>query len=312
MKYKSLSYLGKTIAYQIGYTRITLLGVLLFLLISMVGILFVEYRFFCAQSQKMIALQEQYHAYLDVVKNILHQSVKNGDVQKQINYRYNHVVIKSDHDGAKINQAGVNFLVVNRQSEYLKQSMFEYFKMQQLDFLLVNIDQQEWLDYTDQVLSATLPNNRFFVKQKMKKRKKKKISNYVWPIDQQNFWLSSLFGPRKKTDGSWGFHYGIDMAAVKGTPIKAAHTGDVTQAEYVAGYGNTVVIQYNKNFKTRYAHLDSIYVYKGQKIKEGKNIGTVGDTGFVRKSGKDGSHLHFEVYKDGKQINPLYSLPVIC
>jgi len=310
MKNKSLSYWSKTIAYQVGYTHITLLGILLFLLISMVGILFAEYRFFCAQSQKMIALQEQYHTYLDVVKKILHQSVKNGDIRKQTDYDVYSMVTNSDCGGT--DQKVVNFLVVNRQSEYLKQSMFEYFRTQQLDFLLVNIDQQEWLDYTDQVLSATLPNNHFFVKQKMKKRKRKKAINYVWPIDQQNFWLSSLFGPRKKTDGSWGFHYGIDMAAIKGTPIRAAHSGNVIQAGYVAGYGNTVVIQYNKNFKTRYAHLDSICVYKGQRIKEGKNIGTVGDTGFVRKSGKDGSHLHFEVYKDGKQINPLYSLPIIC
>jgi len=72
MKHKSLLYWGKTIACQIGYTRIALSGILLFFLISMVGILLIEYRFFCAQSQKMIALQEQYHAYLDVVKKILH------------------------------------------------------------------------------------------------------------------------------------------------------------------------------------------------------------------------------------------------
>lgn len=312
MKHKSLLYWGKTITYQIGYTRITLLGALLFFLMSMVGILFVEYRFFCAQSQKMIALQEQYHTYLDVVKKILHQSVKNGDVRRPTDYNSYDVVTKSDPDDTEINQTAVDFLVVNRQREYLKQSMFEYFKIQKLDFLLVNIDQQEWLDYTDQVLSAPLPSNRFFVKQKIKKRKRKKTINCVWPLDQQNFWLSSLFGPRKKTDGSWGFHYGIDMAAIKGTWIKAAHAGDVTEAGYVYGYGKTIVIQYNKNFKTRYAHLDSICVKKGKKIKKGQKIGTVGDTGFVRKSGKDGSHLHFEVYKDGTQIDPLCSLPIVC
>jgi len=312
MKHKSLLHWGKMIVFQIGYTRITLLGILLFFFIGMVGILFVEYRFFCVQSQKMVALQEQYRAYLNVVKKMLNQLAKNGDVRRQTGYSAYNIVTKSDPDGTKINQTAANFLVVNRQSDYLKQSTFEYFKMQQLDFLWVNIDQQEWLDYTDQVLSATLPNNDFPVKQRMKKRNRKKITNCVWPIYQQSFWLSSLFGPRKKTDGSWGFHYGIDMAAIKGTPIKAAHAGDITEVGYVAGYGNTIVIQYNKKFKTRYAHLDNIYVYKGQKIKKGKTIGTVGDTGFVRKSGKDGSHLHFEVYKDGKQINPLYSLPIIC
>jgi murein DD-endopeptidase MepM/ murein hydrolase activator NlpD len=47
----------------------------------------------------------------------------------------------------------------------------------------------------------------------------------------------------------------------------------------------------------------------GQKIKQGIIVGTVGETGFVRKKGKDGSHLHFEVYERGKRINPLHCLP---
>jgi len=135
MKHKSLLYWGKIIAYQIGYTRIMLQGILLFFLISMMGILFIEYRFFCVQSQKMIVLQKQYHIYLDVVKKVLHQSVKNGDVKRQKGYSAYNIVTKLDTDGIEINQTAVGFLVVNRQPEYLKQSMVEYFKMQQLDFL---------------------------------------------------------------------------------------------------------------------------------------------------------------------------------
>ncbi|MGB8366909.1 MAG: M23 family metallopeptidase, partial [Candidatus Babeliales bacterium] len=197
-------------------------------------------------------------------------------------------------------------IVVNRQPVYLKQSMCSYFKGEELDFLLPYIDSQEWCDYNEQI---TISN---FSKQKQKKKKQKiQTITCSWPIDQQSFWLSSLFGPRKKIDGSWGFHYGIDMAAMKGTPIKAAHAGNVIQAECVAGYGNTVVIQYNKNFKTRYAHLDTICVSKGQKIKKSNVIGTAGETGFIRKNGNDGSHLHFEVYKNGKQVDPLHNLPVI-
>ena len=326
MKHKLLLYWRQLIVCQIGYIRITLLGILLFFFISMLGILLIEYRFFCTQSQKMIALQQQYHTYLAMVKKVVDKSAKNSPPfalsavrsavyrRGQADYNvYNIGVTSEDFSTADIYQPAARFLVINRQPEYLKQSMLEYFKMQQLDFLLPYIDQQEWLDYSDQMLLAMLVNNNFSAKQKTKKRKQStRIIRCVWPIDQQSFWLSSLFGPRKKTDGSWGFHYGIDMAAIKGTPIKAAHTGNVMEAEYVTGYGNTIVIQYNKSFKTRYAHLDAIYVYKGQKIKKGNNIGTVGDTGFVRKSGKDGSHLHFEIYKNGKQVNPLYSLSTIC
>ena len=328
--YKCLSFLYRSLeirSQQVSNWARPLLFLFLFLFpITMLGILLREYRFFCAQSQKMIALQQQYHTYLAKVKKVVDKSAKNGppfvlSAERSAVYRrgqtdynaHNIGVTAEDFTIADTYQTATFFLVVNRHPEYLKQSMLEYFKMQQLGFLLPHIDQQEWLDYSDQMLLATLKNDNFSSKQKTKKRKQStKIISCVWPINQQSFWLSSLFGPRKKTDGSWGFHHGIDMAAMKGTPIKAAHTGNVMEAGYVTGYGNTIVIQYNKSFKTRYAHLDAIYVYKGQKIKKGNNIGTVGDTGFVRKSGKDGSHLHFEVYKNGKQVNPLYSLSTIC
>jgi len=265
MKYKLLSYWRQLIVYQIGYIRITLLGILLFFFISMFGILLIEYRFFCAQSQKMIELQQQYRRYLARVKKVVDKSAKNGSpfalsVERSAVYRrgqtdynaYNTGVTSEDLPTADTHQTATCFLVVNRHPEYLKQSMFEYFKIEQLDFLLPYIDQQEWLDYSDQMLLATLANNNFSAKQKTKKRKQStRTIRCVWPINQQNFWLSSLFGPRKKIDGSWGFHYGIDMAAMKGTPVKAAHTGNVMEAGYVTGYGNTIVIQYNKSFKTR-------------------------------------------------------------
>ena len=71
------------------------------------------------------------------------------------------------------------------------------------------------------------------------------------------------------------------------------------------GQRNFVMIYHDKQYKTRYAHLDSINVHVGQIVKAGQQIATVGDTGFVRKSGKDASHLHFEIYQDGQRVNPL-------
>ena len=58
-------------------------------------------------------------------------------------------------------------------------------------------------------------------------------------------------------------------------------------------------------YKTRYAHLDTIRVKNGARVKKGAKIGTVGDTGFTIKVGKDASHLHFEVCQRGKKVNPL-------
>lgn len=133
-------------------------------------------------------------------------------------------------------------------------------------------------------------------------------AHFVWPIDRSLFWLSSLFGPRKLKNKNWKFHYGIDMAALKGTPVYAAAGGIVVDSHYSTGYGNSIVIVHNKKYKTRYAHLHTRKVKIGQKVRSGEVIGTVGDTGHVRKSGKDASHLHFEVFVFGKQINPLLVL----
>lgn len=137
---------------------------------------------------------------------------------------------------------------------------------------------------------------------------------FHWPIDRSNFWLSSRYGPRKnpgKYGGSkWGFHTGIDLAAPRGTQVMAAGTGTIVSATWTPGYGNTIVIEHDYKFRTRYAHLDKIAVHLGQKVNQGQYIGKVGSTGFVRKSrrGGDASHLHFEVYVYGKHDNPFYYL----
>ncbi len=129
-----------------------------------------------------------------------------------------------------------------------------------------------------------------------------------WPIDRSQFWLSSKFGPRKKkNDKAWGFHYGIDLAALKGTAVHAAAKGIVVETSSTQkGYGNSVVIEHNERFKTRYAHLERMIVCKGQRVTNGQLIGYVGDTGSVH--GKNAWHLHFEVIEHGKRINPLRNL----
>jgi len=126
-----------------------------------------------------------------------------------------------------------------------------------------------------------------------------------WPIKRSRLWISSLYGPRKKRSGAWGFHYGVDMAALKGTPVCAAYTGIIVEARYSSGYGNTIVIAHSRKYRTRYAHLSKILVKVGQKVKRGAIIGKVGDTGYVRSKGNDASHLHFELIEFGKKINPL-------
>lgn len=138
-------------------------------------------------------------------------------------------------------------------------------------------------------------------------------SVFVWPLTPGSFWLSSLFGPRLRDDNSSGFHYGIDLAAQKGTLVRAPKRGIVKHAGYVRGYGNTIDLKHDVRFQSRYAHLEHIYVKPGDSVRQGECIGTVGDTGYIRKIGKDGSHLHFELYYRGRRVNPMQFLPkLVC
>lgn len=226
---------------------------------------------------------------------------------------------------SNIEQAEQTFLVVNREAAYLKKSALSYAKSHNLELALLRMYERD---------SGVASRRHGFgsAHHERAKRNRKRISKsprmarrianienlwknlqkepiFNFPIERSNFWLSSPFGPRKKPDGKWQFHKGIDMAAPKGTPVKAAGDGTVLEATYVSGYGNTILLAHDNRFKTRYAHLDKIFVHVGQKIKKGDYIGKVGATGSVRKRrGGDGSHLHFEVYAHGRHINPFYFL----
>ncbi|MBI5587044.1 MAG: M23 family metallopeptidase [Deltaproteobacteria bacterium] len=99
-------------------------------------------------------------------------------------------------------------------------------------------------------------------------------------------------------------HKGIDYGAPKGTPVEASESGDVIASEAnVPGYGDHVIIDHapkakdnERHIYTLYAHLNTIGAGVGDIVKKGKTIGTVGHSGYAySKTGKDPSHLHFEV-----------------
>jgi len=100
-------------------------------------------------------------------------------------------------------------------------------------------------------------------------------------------------------------HDGIDLTAPTGTPVYAAGDGKVIRVDYNRsrrGYGNLVVIDHGYDgLETRYAHLNSIDVKKGQPVERGQQLGTVGNTGL-----STAPHLHYEIRKNGSSINPLY------
>ncbi len=95
-------------------------------------------------------------------------------------------------------------------------------------------------------------------------------------------------------------HTGIDFTAKSGTEIYAAGDGFVEKSDWMSGYGQIVIINHGFGYKTRYAHCSRYNVKKGQRVKRGDVIAFVGNTG-----ASVGAHLHYEVRKNGKAINPI-------
>ena len=119
----------------------------------------------------------------------------------------------------------------------------------------------------------------------------------IWPTKGR---ISSVFGPRRSPiSGRLEMHNGLDIAAPRGTPIYATANGKITEAGYNGGYGNVITIDHGYSYKTRYAHLSSFAIEKGDQMQKGDIIGYMGSTGR-----STSSHLHYEVLKDGVAINP--------
>ncbi len=96
------------------------------------------------------------------------------------------------------------------------------------------------------------------------------------------------------------FHKGMDFKAATGTPIYASGNGKVALAQRSATFGKVVYIDHGFGYRTIYAHMSKIATRKGRKVKRGDIIGYVGNTGR-----SVGSHLHYEVHKNGRALNPI-------
>ncbi|MGD2090517.1 MAG: TonB family protein [Candidatus Aminicenantes bacterium] len=120
----------------------------------------------------------------------------------------------------------------------------------------------------------------------------------IWPTRGH---LTSMFGMRiHPFTGEKNFHNGIDIAAVKGTPVKAAANGEVIAAEYKDIEGNYVIINHKNGYTTYYGRLQSFTVKKGDLVKRFDVIGYVGNTGR-----STAPHLHYEIRLNNKPVDPM-------
>lgn len=120
---------------------------------------------------------------------------------------------------------------------------------------------------------------------------------WQWPLSGP---ITLAYGAKDRD----GFHHGLDIAAPAGDPIRAAAGGEVTFSGRRPVYGLTVIIKHHQGLATLYAHASRLLVQEGDQVFSGQEIARVGSTGH-----SSGPHLHFEVYRNGRTVNPLRYLP---
>lgn len=113
--------------------------------------------------------------------------------------------------------------------------------------------------------------------------------------------LNSGFGPRKDPfTGEGSFHPGLDISTRRHEPVLATAEGVVVKSGWSGDYGKEVEIAHSTGYVTIYGHLDEVLVKEGQRVLRGEKLGLVGSTGR-----STGPHLHYEVRKDERAVNPL-------
>ena len=154
-------------------------------------------------------------------------------------------------------------------------------------------------DYRNQALisqtEATFEaiNDRAYYQEAMKRVP---LGKPVW-----TYWLTSPFGKRADPfNAKSAVHKGVDLASAKGNKVKTMADGKVSTAKVMTGYGNVIEIDHGNGFKTKYAHLNKMYVKQGDKVQLGQAIGEVGSTGR-----STGPHLHYEVMYEGANMDPM-------
>jgi murein DD-endopeptidase MepM/ murein hydrolase activator NlpD len=120
----------------------------------------------------------------------------------------------------------------------------------------------------------------------------------LWPADSRQ--ITSGFGIRRDPfTRRAAFHNGIDIEGDQGDPVFSTAGGKVVNQGWDKAFGNYIMIEHTKDVRTVYMHLHKILINQGDTVKKGQQIGQIGSTGR-----STGPHLHYEVHKNGKAVNP--------
>jgi murein DD-endopeptidase MepM/ murein hydrolase activator NlpD len=214
-----------------------------------------------------------------------------GDLQRRDDNVYR-VIFEADPIPSNVRQAGIGGVNRYRDLEGFANSELVIATHRRLDGIAKRLSVQSMS--LDEVADLVL-------------RKQEMLASIpsVEPIPSDQARLSSGFGERMhpilKIQKQ---HLGLDFTATIGTQAHTTGDGRVTFADYSTnGYGIHVVVDHGFGYETLYGHLSALKVRKGQLVKRGDVIGLVGNTGL-----SSGPHLHYEVHKDGVQVDPVHYL----
>ena len=129
----------------------------------------------------------------------------------------------------------------------------------------------------------------------------------LWPIQGGIGHISQMFGQNKHAFSKrWYIHKGIDLSTYRsGDPVLATADGQVVMVDYDPGFGNYIIIKHKHGFYTRYAHLLSHKVKRGEHVEQGQVIGYIGNTGV-----STGPHLHYEIHLGSEVVDPIKYLNI--
>lgn len=162
-------------------------------------------------------------------------------------------------------------------------------KKEDLQGILAQMDQDQATIEHEIIQSESVPSSGVPVKFN---------GHFIWPCRGP---ITSPFGMRyHPIFHVYRMHTGIDIGVPSGTPIHAAATGTVITAQYLKGYGNTVIIDHGGGVSTVYGHASKLLVSAGEHVNQGQTIALAGMTGYAT-----GPHCHFEVRLRGKVQNPI-------